>query len=126
MSWRRKWAGLSVRPSKVRNGRQKDAPTVEVRQVSSNQDPPTHGQGILEDMNYVQSTVKIPNACNASKGFQPTKDSMVQQPQATAGPWLLLTGRIPLQNYNRGNKDFSHFPSPYLHTLSFPLLVEGK
>lgn len=43
-----------------------------------------------------------------------TKDS--QQPQVTAEPWLLLTGRIPLQNYNRGNKDFSHFPSPYMDT----------
>lgn len=57
MSWRRKWSGLSVRPSRVRNGRQKDAPVVSVRQVSSNQCPPTHVQGILEDMDYVQSTV---------------------------------------------------------------------
>lgn len=39
---------------------QKDAPVVGVRQVSSNQDPPAHVQGILEDVGYIQSTVKIP------------------------------------------------------------------
>lgn len=117
MSWRRKWAGLSVRPSRVRKGRQKEAPVVSVRQVSSNQDPSTagnpggHGLCPAHSKNLQMLTMQ-------------EKDS--QKPQVTAGPWLLLTGRIPLQNCHKVKKDFSHSPSPFLDALVFPCRGKTK